>query len=152
MFSPHPISSLISCSTFPFCPFLSCVLLLPAHRLSGVNHSISISPRGKSPLLLLTSSGINAGCLRRVGDAELPRLDSPVRGYRKKETNKSFTLGIYIQVIWCSVKKYTLGIRPALVGIWIFVGTEERKLRWKEQGWKHGKWVSRCDGMAERVK
>lgn len=54
------------------------VLPLLAHRLSGVNHGISISPQGKSPLLLLTSSGINAGCQRRVGDSELPRVDSQV--------------------------------------------------------------------------
>ena len=84
--SPRPTSSHALPSNIlpppPTSPSIHCpppsVLPLLAHRLSGVNHSISISPQGKSPLLLLTSSGINAGCQRRVGDSELPRVDSQV--------------------------------------------------------------------------
>lgn len=82
-------------STAPSSPS-SCVLPLLAHCLSGVNHSISISPRGKSPLLLLTSSGINAGCQRRVGDSELPRVDSQVAWERIQRGRSRYI--IYIRV------------------------------------------------------
>lgn len=64
-------------SFFQF-PSLSC---FPAHRFTNINHSISISPQGKSPSQLFTSSGINAECQRRMGVSELPRMDSQVTGW-----------------------------------------------------------------------
>lgn len=106
--SPRPTSSHALPSNFPpppltppsihcsILPLHSCVLPLLAHHLSGVNHSISISPRGKSPLLLLTSSGINAGCQRRVGDSELPRVDCQVAWERIQRGRSRYI--IYIRV------------------------------------------------------
>lgn len=68
---------LFSCATPP--PFSNTTLWSSpvfSQHLSGVNHGISISPWGKSSLLLLTSCGINAGCQTRRGVSQLPRTDS----------------------------------------------------------------------------
>ncbi len=55
---PSHFSFFVNILLFPLF-LLSCVLPLPTHHLSSVNHSISISLRGKSSSLLLTSPGIN---------------------------------------------------------------------------------------------
>lgn len=95
MSSPHPISSLSSSHflpsyTFtptspfliPWCPSLLCSASF-GPTCFWINHIISISPRGKSPTLLLTSSGINAG-----EGYEILRMDSQATWRRYRGRSK----------------------------------------------------------------